>query len=85
MESIKSNMSKSAKYLKAFREGGNNEAWNLLNKAQKKYAEHLVSKWAYDTELAIQCAYIWGYDKHPYDHRAQEVVEETMPMEAFGF
>lgn len=75
-------ISRAANYVKA---GTLVRCWGLLNKAQKRYARHLVSKYAYPVQMAIQRVYIFGYDPRPFDYRKQECVTEDVPASAFGF
>ena len=57
--------------------------WALLSKPRKKYAAHLVRRYAYPVRLAVQQAYIWGYNPYPYDHRAKAATTETDAPKSF--
>ena len=59
--------------------------WQLLNDEQKKYAAYLVKTYGYPVMIAVQQAYLIGYDSWPYDYKAGHVVTEATPRETFGF
>lgn len=60
------------------------EQWSLLSDAEKLYAMHLVENYMYPMDIAIQRAYIFGYDKHPFDYKTKEPATEMMKPEDFG-
>lgn len=70
------------KYLKA---GNLNNRWNMLSKVRKRYANYLVKQYGYPVVIAIQQAYIFGYDAWPYDYHSRECVHESCTRGSFGF
>lgn len=42
------------------------ESWKLLSKPRRRYARYLVERYGYPVKLAIQQAYIFGFDAWPY-------------------
>ena len=66
-------LEKAARYIAA---GNLNGTYRLLNPSEKKYTRYLVTRYAYPVKLAIQTAYIIGFDKWPYDYRAGVAVRE---------
>lgn len=73
---------RAGRYLKA---GNINNVWNMCSKAQKRYAAHLVSDYGYPVRIALQTAYIHGYDVFQYDYRAQSPVREQRKASYYGF
>lgn len=61
-----------------------NEKWNLLSKARKRYARHLVERWGWPVETAAQQAYIFGFSPWSYDRRAKRAVREDVTAKVFG-
>ena len=59
--------------------------WELLSKARKRYARYLVERYGYPVRLAIQHAYVFGFDAWPYDYRADTCVREERSARSFGF
>lgn len=59
--------------------------WGLLSRPRKRYAAYLVKKYAYPAKLAIQRAYIHGFDRWPYDYRNGHIVMEEAEPSSFGF
>ena len=57
----------------------------LLSKARKRYARYLVERYGYPVRLAIQHAYIFGFDAWPYDYRTDTCVREERSARSFGF
>ena len=64
--------------------GSLNEKWGLLCKWRKRYARYLVEKYAYPVNVAIERAYIFGFDSWAYDYRAGKPVRETRSRRSFG-
>jgi hypothetical protein len=71
---------KASKYLKS---KDLNEKWGLLCKWRRRYASHLVRDFGYSVEVAIQQAYLFGYQPWQYDHRSGRPVMETVPKSRF--
>ncbi len=72
------------KYIRADKAGGLNACYNLLSKTRKKYVRYLVARYGYPVRIAVQRAYIFGFDAWPYDYRAGHIEHETMAREYFG-
>ena len=77
-------MKASTRALKYVKAGNLVGRWRLLSKARKAYAKYLVERYGYTAHMAIQSAYIFGYDPYPYDHRARRCVMEEFEPEHFG-
>lgn len=60
------------------------ESWKLLSKPRRRYARYLVERYGYPVKLAIQQAYIFGFDAWPYDYRAGRSVREERTAKDFG-
>lgn len=72
-----------AKYLKAKTTA---DRWALLSKPRRRYARHLVEDYGYAVAIAIQTAYIFGYQAWQYDYRAGgALVREGRTAASFGF
>lgn len=65
--------------------GSLTRTWNLLSKPRKRYASYLVRRYAYPVNMAIQRAYIFGFDSWPYDHRVKRCVRDDTDPRRFGF
>lgn len=76
---------KATKYARAYVTGGLPATWQMLSKNQKSYARYLVRAYGYPVSIAIQRAYIFGYDVYPYDYRAGTNVPEKLTPAALGF
>lgn len=50
--------------------------WQLLTTWRKAYASHLVSDYRTPVRIAIQRAYIFGFDAYAYDYRSGETVRD---------
>lgn len=72
------------RYGKAVNIGGINEAYKLLNKTRKNYARYLVETYGYPVNIAIQSAYVFGFDNYPYDYRSKCPTREKRTRESFG-
>lgn len=59
------------------------DRWGLLCKWEKRYVKHLVKTYGYPVSIAIQHAFIFGWDKFPYDYRSGKPVVETTPKKRF--
>ena len=59
--------------------------WALCGEADRRYARHLVERYGYDAKLAVQVAYINGYDPHSFDYRVGRAVAEERGPESFGY
>lgn len=66
-------------------EGSLTRTWALLSKPRKRYARYLVERYAYPVQMAIQRAYLQGFDRWPYDHRARRCVRDETDPRSFGF
>lgn len=83
MKSMKNSMSKSAKYLEC---GGSLvKEWEIMSSAERSYARYLVKRYAYTAKMAIQRAFIFGFDARPYDYRNDTITRETASAAVFGF
>ena len=71
-------------YMQAENENGLPGAFALLDDTRKRYAKYLVARYRYPVRIALQTAYINGYDIWPYDYRTRGLVHEGTPREAFG-
>lgn len=60
------------------------ERFGLLDAKEKAYAAYLVKRYGYPVNIAIQRAYILGFDAHPYDYRTRRATTETMTATDFG-
>lgn len=78
-------ITRTEKYMKALMDGRELGVWRLMSKARKKYARYLVENYGYSVHMAIQRAYIWGFDSWPYDYRNSCPVQETRTRASFGF
>lgn len=65
--------------------GSLTRTWSLLSKPRKRYASYLVRRYAYPVHMAIQRAYIFGFDHWPYDYRAKQCVRDDTNPKRFGF
>lgn len=52
---------------------------------RKRYARHLVEVYGWDCRMAIQRAYIFGYDSIPYSYKEKRPILETRTKKSFGF
>lgn len=59
--------------------------WRLLSKQRRHYARHLVEGYGYPVMVAVQVAYIHGFDPFPYDYRAGKSAREVREPSDFGF
>lgn len=75
-----SNVSRAKRYVEA---NDLNERWGLLCKWRKRYARYLVRKYGYTVHMAVQRAFIFGYDPWPYDYREMRCVMEETPRSRF--
>lgn len=66
-------------------DGGLQRAWALLSKPRKRYARYLVERYAYPVRIALQTAYINGFDRWPYDYRIRKCVLDETDPKTFGF
>lgn len=76
------NITRTGKYLKA-RTLVNQ--WALCSKARKAYAKHLVTDYGWPVKMAVQHAYIFGYDKWTFDYRSNCAVVDSRSASSFGF
>lgn len=60
------------------------DKFNLLDETRKKYVRYLVSKYGYTVKIAIQQAYLFGFDVWPYDNRTKRPTRETIDASYFG-
>lgn len=75
-------ITRAEKYIKA---GNLNNQWALCSKARRAYAKHLVADYGWPVGLAVQHAYIHGYDSWAYDYRAGHAVKDERKASSFGF
>ena len=75
---------KMIEYMRAYRTGGINGTWSLLSKERKRYARYLVERYGYRVTLAIQRAYLFGFDRWPLDYRIGKCVREKRTADSFG-
>lgn len=52
---------------------------------RKRCARHLVEVYGCDARMAIQRAYIFGYDFMPYSYKEKRPIMETRTKKCFGF
>lgn len=83
-------ITRTGKYLHAVAEGRKDgtelvKTWALCSKARKRYARHLVEVYGWDARMAIQRAYIFGYDFMPYNYKEKCPIMETRTKKSFGF
>lgn len=67
------------------RAGNINNQWALCSKARKAYARHLVADYGWPVGLAIQHAYIHGYDQWTFDYHEGRTVRDGRKASSFGF
>lgn len=67
-----------------FRPQGLQAVWCHLSKGERRYARHLVESYGYRADIAIQQAYIFGFDPYPFNYRKDRMETETMTREQFG-
>lgn len=80
---VAKNVGKAGKYMEAYKEGGDAAVRDLMDDEQLRYAEYLMTAHGWDEYMALQRAYIWGYDPQPYDYSVRGPVDETEPRSAF--
>lgn len=61
------------------------DKWALLSRADKRYASHLVRDLGWPVRIAIEHAYIIGFDCWTYDFRLRKSVRETCKASRFGY
>lgn len=78
---MKTKIDKLARYL-----GASNlkSRWDLLNENQRIYAYYLVHRYGYRVEMAVQRAYLHGYDSWPYNYKLGHPVREPRSREFFN-
>lgn len=74
-----------AKYIKALCEGREAAVWDIMSKPRRRYARYLVERYGYTTHMALQVAYIHGFDEWPYDYRSHSCAREGRAAKSFGF
>lgn len=60
------------------------ERFSLLNAEEKKYVSYLIKRYGYPVNIAIQRAYVFGFDAFPYDYRTGRATTETLTAANFG-
>ena len=60
------------------------ERFSLLSKKEKAYAAYLIRRYGYPVNIAIQRAYVFGFDAFPYDYRTNHATTETLAAADFG-
>lgn len=85
MRSIRTRM-KLAKEFKTFPKSIE-EAWGRLSEAETTYARYLMERYKYDEAVAIETAFVRGWDSQPYDYNREKPIPimETRARETFGF
>ena len=67
---------RAARYLEA---GSMPAQWALLSSPRRAYAAHLVRDYGTPVRIAIEHAYIFGFDPYAYDYRAGKSVRDQWP------
>lgn len=72
------------KTLKLCRKKSLAKRFSLLNAKEKGYASYLVRRYGYPVSIAIQRAYVFGFDAFPYDYRTGRATTEALTAADFG-
>ena len=83
-------ITRTGKYLHAIAEGRKDGselvlAWAPCANPRKRFARLLGEVYGRDTRMAIQRAYIFGYDSIPYSYKEKRPIMETRTKKSFGF
>lgn len=58
--------------------------WDLLNENQRIYAYYLVHRYGWRVKMAMEWAYLHGYDNWPYNYKLGHPVREPRSREFFN-